>query len=55
MGEPQNPDAAQIAVLENAGQLQTLDKTQKIKVADGKIVLQLTMPQQAVTLLKLNW
>jgi xylan 1,4-beta-xylosidase len=55
MGEPQNPDTAQVAVLEKAGQLQTLDKTQKLKVIDGKIVLQLTMPQQAVTLLKLNW
>ncbi len=55
MGAPQNPTAEQIAVLEKAGQLQIVGKSQKVKVAAGKIELNITMPQQAVVLLKLDW
>jgi xylan 1,4-beta-xylosidase len=55
MGAPQNPTAVQIATLEKAGQLQTIGKAEKVKVAGGKIVVNVSMPQQAVVLLKLDW
>jgi len=55
MGSPQNPSKEQIAVLEKAGQLQTIGKIEKLKVTAGKIAVAVTMPQQAVTLIKLDW
>ena len=55
MGSPQNPTKSQIDTLEKAGQLQTVGKTQKIKVTGSKILVNVAMPQQAVTLLKLDW
>jgi xylan 1,4-beta-xylosidase len=55
MGAPQNPTTAQIAILEKAGQLQTIGKAEKVKVTGGKISVNVSMPQQAVALLKLDW
>ena len=55
MGSPQNPTPEQIATLEKAGQLKTMGKPQKLKVAGGKLVVNISMPQQAVTLLKMDW
>jgi xylan 1,4-beta-xylosidase len=55
MDSPQNPTPEQIATLEKAGQLQTMGKPEKLKVAGGKLVVNISMPQQAVTLLKLDW
>jgi xylan 1,4-beta-xylosidase len=55
MGSPQNPTPEQITILEKAGQLQTMGKPEKLKVVNGKLVVPVSMPQQAVVLLKLNW
>ncbi len=55
MGSPQNPTKEQIAILEKAGQLQVMGKPEKLKVVNNKLVLNILLPQQAVTLLKLDW
>ncbi|HMI02447.1 MAG TPA: hypothetical protein VK541_08205 [Pedobacter sp.] len=55
MGSPQNPTAAQIGTLEKAGQLQTIGKPQQIQVKSGSILLNIDLPRQAVSLLKLDW
>jgi len=55
MGSPQQPTAEQIAILEKAGQLQKMGKPEKVKVAGGKLLINISMPQQAVALLKLDW
>jgi xylan 1,4-beta-xylosidase len=54
MGSPQNPSKEQIAILEKAGQLQTV-ASQKMNIANGKLMLDIKMPQQAVALLLLEW
>ncbi|KLT67404.1 beta-xylosidase [Pedobacter sp. BMA] len=53
MGSPQQPDAKQIAVLEQSGQLKRVDKPRKFNSANGEIELELS--RQAVVLLKLDW
>jgi xylan 1,4-beta-xylosidase len=55
MGSPQNPTPAQIATLEKAGQLQTLGKPVKKKAKAGSVVVDITLPRQGVSLLKLEW
>lgn len=55
MGSPQNPDAAQIAMLEKAGQLQSIGKQQKIKIKSGNASVSISLPRQGVSLLKLDW
>jgi xylan 1,4-beta-xylosidase len=54
MGSPQNQTAAQIAVLEKAGQLQIMNKPIKMK-AKNKIILKIQLPRQGVSLLKIDW
>jgi len=55
IGSPQQPTAEQIATLEKAGQLQTIGKPERSKVSAGKLLVNISMPQQAVTLLKMDW
>jgi len=55
MGSPQNPSAAQIAVLEKSGQLQMLGSPQWIKITNGETNIKLELPRQGVSLLKLDW
>ncbi len=55
MGSPTNPTAAEIATLEKAGKLETLGKPKKISVKEGKIEINISLPRQAVSLLKLDW
>ena len=55
MGSPQAPAADQIARLERAGQLETLDAPSRIAVAGGRAVVSFTLPRQGVSLLKLDW
>ena len=55
MGSPQSPTPAQYAELEHAGQLAELRPPEEIQVSDGKAVIQLKLPRQAVSLLVLNW
>jgi xylan 1,4-beta-xylosidase len=55
MGSPQNPTAAQITTLEKSGQLETVGKQQKLEVKAGILGVAITLPRQAVSLLKLDW
>lgn len=55
MGSPQQPTAAQIAALEKAGQLQTTGTSKQVKVNNSSLALQISLPQQGVSLLKLSW
>lgn len=55
MGSPQQPTAAQIATLEKAGQLEMTGKPRKVKISGAKAELSLTLPRQAVSLIKLDW
>jgi xylan 1,4-beta-xylosidase len=55
MGMPQNPDKQQIAELEKTGLLQTNGISQKINVRSGEAGIQISLPRQAVSLLKLDW
>ena len=55
MGMPQNPDAQQIAALEKAGLLQTNGSVRKINTRSGEAGIQISLPRQAVSLLKLEW
>ena len=55
MGSPQNPTKEQITILEKSGQLQIIGKQEKLKAAAGKLLVNISLPQQGVTLLKLEW
>ncbi len=55
MGAPQQPTNEQIKILEEAGQLQSLGKPVKLDILDNKLMLNIVLQQQGVTLLKLNW
>ena len=54
MGSPQNPDATQIATLENAGKLEML-QTENIKTEKGEAMIKMQLPRQAVSLIKLSY
>jgi xylan 1,4-beta-xylosidase len=45
----------QIQQLEKAGQLQTTGKVEKINVSGGTAQINITLPRQGVSLLKMNW
>src|SRR5262249_43774534 len=55
MGSPQQPTTEEYAALEKAGQLTELNAPEMKHVEDGKVVLQFTLPRQAVSLLVLEW
>ncbi|MBC7889771.1 MAG: beta-xylosidase [Ferruginibacter sp.] len=55
MGSPQQPTKEQILTLEKAGLLQAIGKPIKVVVKNGVWVYNLTLPGQAVALLKLDW
>jgi xylan 1,4-beta-xylosidase len=55
MGSPQNPTKEQITILEKAGQLKTTGKAKKLKVTGGVLSIAISLPQQGVSLLKLEW
>jgi xylan 1,4-beta-xylosidase len=55
MGSPQSPTAEQVSILEKSGQLQTMGKSEKLKVIAGKLSVNISLPQQGVALLKLDW
>ncbi len=55
MGSQQNPTAEQIALLEKAGQLQTMGKPEKLTSINGKAVVTILLPRQGVSLLKMDW
>ena len=55
MGSPQAPTAGQYAELKAAGQLQMLAPAKWVNVAQGKAAIEITLPRQAVSLLRLKW
>ena len=55
MGSPQTVDAAAYKKLEKAGKLESLDKEKSMKVNDGELVLPVSLPVHAVSLLKISW
>ena len=55
MGSSQNPTAAQIAELEKAGQLETIGTPQKLAPKAGKLLVDISLPRQAVSLIKFDW
>jgi len=55
MGSPQHPDAAQIAHLQSAGQLQLLASPQWLDVHDGSVTITTGLPHESVSLLRLTW
>jgi xylan 1,4-beta-xylosidase len=55
MGSPQQPTAIQITALEKAGQLQTIGKPVKSISKSDTLVIDISLPRQAVSLIKLNW
>jgi len=55
MGSPQNPSPEQILRLERAGQLQLFTSPKWISTKDGEAVIQIDIPRQGVSFLKLTW
>jgi xylan 1,4-beta-xylosidase len=55
MGSPQKPAAVQGAVLKDAAQLALLTSPQWLRANDGKATLRLSLPRQAVSLLRVTW
>ena len=55
MGSPQQPSEAQIRELERAGQLQLLESPQWLATENGAATITFDLPQQGVSLLRLNW
>lgn len=55
MGSPKTPDKKQVLILEKAGQLKTMGPAKKWKVVNAVLQVNLFLPQQAVSLLKLEW
>ena len=55
MGSPQNPTTTQIAMLAKAGQLETMGSPKRIIVDSGKMEINIELPRQAVSFLKLDW
>jgi xylan 1,4-beta-xylosidase len=54
-GSPQQPTAEQYAQFEKAGQLTAMGPIETLRVEDGKASVRVTLPRQAVSLLKLSW
>jgi xylan 1,4-beta-xylosidase len=55
MGSPQQPSAEQITILEKSGQLQLMEPPKRIIIRNGNLESMISMPSQAVSLLKLDW
>jgi len=55
MGSPQKPTKEQIEELEKAGQLQLFSSPVWIKPQSDKVVMNIELPLQAVSLLKFSW
>jgi xylan 1,4-beta-xylosidase len=55
MGSPKSPSGEQIRELEKAGQLALLSAPEYIVVKEGSSNVQLVLPRQGVSLLKLDW
>jgi len=55
MGSPAAPSAEEYRRLDNAGQLQPLDSPRWTTIQEGAIRLQVILPRQGLSLLRLAW
>ena len=55
MGSPQKPSPEQCAQLESASELQLIEPPKLLPAASGRVSLNLSLPRQGVSLLKLTW
>lgn len=55
MGSPRNPTAGQYSKLEAAGKLEEMPGNRTVKVRGGVAELELLLPRQGVSLIKLGW
>jgi xylan 1,4-beta-xylosidase len=55
MGSPRTPTAERTVQLKAAGQLQLLSSPAWIDVTGGKVSVEMALPRQAVSLLRLEW
>jgi xylan 1,4-beta-xylosidase len=55
MGSPQSPTTSQYEQLERAGQLQLLDSPAWVPIDQGATRLQLTLPRQGISLVRIAW
>jgi len=55
LGSPQSPTPEQYAQLEKAGQLATIGGPEAIPIGNGKAIVRLKLPRQAVALLVCSW
>ena len=55
MGSPQPPTKAQHNALERAGRLQAIGPSRRAVVEDGQVRLAVTLPRQAVSLVRVTW
>lgn len=55
MGSPQNPTESQIQSLEKAGQLQIYASPEWKSIDNGQTTIELDLPRQAISLIKLTW
>ncbi|MBS1804056.1 MAG: beta-xylosidase [Acidobacteria bacterium] len=55
MGSPQTPTPEQYARLKEAGQLEMLSSPEWLDVQNGKVLIEMELPRQAVSLLRLTW
>ena len=53
MGSPQNPTSEQVKELEKSGQLEMLTKPEDIKIIGNQFTIEMQLPRQAVSLIKL--
>jgi xylan 1,4-beta-xylosidase len=55
MGSPQNPTKSQLEKLEKAGQLQLFTSPKWKQINKGATNIQIDLPRQAISLIKLDW
>jgi xylan 1,4-beta-xylosidase len=55
MGSPQSPTPEQYTRLKQAGQLELLNSPEWMDVRDGKLLIEMELPRQATSLLRLSW
>lgn len=55
MGLPQNPTGHQIESLEKSGQLHLYSSPEWKQITDGKIEIDMKLPRQAISLIRLTW
>jgi xylan 1,4-beta-xylosidase len=55
MGSPQKPTAEQYAALEAAGQLELLESPSWLRCGGGECKMEISLPRQGVSLVRLQW